>query len=336
MSGTAVCPSCFKNIKENSKFCKFCGIPVKTCPKCKELNRIEDKFCSSCGGDISNVKTEAPINVSRTAPQPQPVIAEPKVVDGKQQQLVIWPPLDQQKLQKSPEVQKKSVIEDGPTYEPTSVRYAYEKVRAFGFFSGPLPTSNVLSATFESFGYALAFIAIGVVIASIGLAFFEYVIPPVLLGIIGGALLLSAPFFGIYYVSSSWLYKIFQIRRPVKISTVLLNYGLGTLLFSFLGLFMSPLLIMGGALWITFLVIAIIVYLMGLILIPLKAFLADLVYVKAAVNQKNREEEQQKESERKKKEEEEAARIEKEKKKKEAKSKTTTKRKTTKKTTKEK
>ena len=301
MSVTSKCPACFKNIRENSKFCKYCGIPLKICPACKEHNIVEDVYCGSCGENIKDVKVETPINVTRK-PQSQhtPIARDPmaqEATPGKQQ-LVIWPPVDERRMYAPPTIQRKQVIPDGPEYEPPVTKYSYDRVRAFGYFSGPIPLSNVVSLVLESFGYALALITIGTVIVSIGLAFFELVIPPLIAGILGGALILSAPFFGIYYVSSSWLYKIFQIKRPVKIRTILVNYGLGTLLFSFIGLALSPLLVLdvlfniNPTVGITiFSVIAALIYFLGLLIIPLKAFLADLTYVKSAMNQKEKEDE---------------------------------------------
>ncbi|MHA1464324.1 MAG: double zinc ribbon domain-containing protein [Candidatus Heimdallarchaeaceae archaeon] len=294
MSATSKCPGCFKNIKEGSKFCKYCGIPLKICPACKEHNRIEDVFCGSCGDNIKDVKVETPINVTRK-PQSQ------EIAPGKQPKIVIWPPMDQTKMYAPAVAQKRQDIPGGPAYkapdypeyEPPVVKYDYDKIRPLGYISGPIPLSNVVSPALESFGYALALITIGTVIASIGFAFFELIIPPIITGILGGALILSAPFFGIYYVSSSWLYKIFQIKRPVKISTILFNYGLGALLFSVIGLACSPLLVLdlvmdiNPAIGITiFSVIAALIYFLGLLIIPLKAFLADLTYVKNAMNQR--------------------------------------------------
>ncbi len=58
---------------------------------------------------------------------------------------------------------------------------------------------------------------------------------------------------------------------------------MGTLLFSLVGLMLTPVFIQGGALWISLAVLGGVIYLMGLTIIPLKAFLADLVYVKAAM-----------------------------------------------------
>lgn len=297
MSEPSNCPACLKNIRKESKFCKYCGIPLKICPACKDHNIVEDVFCGSCGENIKDVKIEDPINVKRIPPSQSDPMSQ-GATPRKQPQLVIWPPVDQTRMYAPPVVQTKQIIPDGPAYEPPVAKYDYNRVRPFGYFSGPLPLSSVVSPALESFGYALALIAIGTVIVSIGLAFIQLIIPPLITGILGGALILSAPFFGIYYVSSSWVYKIFQIKRPVKVSTILVNYGLGTLLFSIIGLACSPLLLLDlfgvsatvatvGS--ILFYVIAALIYLVGLFIIPLKAFLADLTYVKNALNQKKKE-----------------------------------------------
>ena len=95
----------------------------------------------------------------------------------------------------TPIVKKSQVIPEGPAYEPPVTRYSYDRIRPLGYLGGPIPMSNVVKPAFESFGYALALIAIGTVIVSIGLAFLELVIPPLITGILGGALILTAPFF---------------------------------------------------------------------------------------------------------------------------------------------
>ncbi len=290
MSDKSICPSCNREIKPTSKFCKFCGVTLKSCPSCNEFNKVEDAFCGSCGEDISKLIIPIPHRKESEDSAYAPIIEE--IEEGeKRPKLVVWPP---QYAEARPQIQPKptpELFEEGTQYEPTKVQYQYSKVKPIGFLGGPLPTSNVLSVTLEAFGLALALVAAGIVIVSIGFAFFEYLVFPVITGILGGALLLSAPFFGIYYVSSNWLYKAFQIKRPVKIRTVILNYTLGTLLFAIFGMMLAPIFIQGGALAITFSVVGGIVYLMGLIVIPLKAYLADLVYVKAAMKHRDKEEE---------------------------------------------
>ena len=293
MSSMNECPKCHRQIRASSKFCKYCGQSLKTCPECQELNNYDSAFCALCGTDITKVETSEPI---RTVPE----------VRGaqNQQKIVMWPPISPvRQIQPKPQV---SIFEEGTPYKPPSISYPYNKVRPLGFLGGPLPTSSVFSATIEALGLALVLIAAGVAIAGIGLAFFEILVLPIIAGILGGALLLSAPFFGIYYVSSNWLYKTFQIQRPVKSTTIIWNYALGTLLFSLVGLMLAPVFIQGGALWITLSVLGGIIYLMGLIIVPLKAFLADLVYVKAAMKLRDEEdrtdEEQEKEEESKEEE----------------------------------
>jgi hypothetical protein len=170
-----------------------------------------------------------------------------------------------------------------------------------GFISGPLSTTSVVSATVEVFALALVLIAAGIAIIGIGLAFLETIILPLILGVLGGALLCSAPFFGIYYVSSNWLYRTFQIKRPVKTITIVWNYALGTLLLSIIGMMLAPIIVYGNIMdlmsngvMITLSVVGGIVYLMALIIIPLKAYLADLVYVKAAMQLRDKEKEEEK------------------------------------------
>lgn len=297
-----ICPACNREIKASSKFCKYCGTSLKHCPDCKSINTASDQFCGSCGVDISQVEAAAPLREIVPEDSGEEGRAEPKidevqeVIGGETQpQLVVWPPMGYDR-QYAPVRRQPTIFppEDAAKFEPTTVKYAYSKVRILGFLGGPLPTSNVLSATVEAFGLALALVAGGIGIASIGLAFFEYLIPAIITGIIGGALLLSAPFFGIYYVSSSWLYRTFQIKRPTKARTIVGNYALSALLFSFLGLMLAPIFIEGlSAVGITISVVGGIIYLMGLIIVPLKAYLADLVYVKAAVNLRDKEEKEQ-------------------------------------------
>lgn len=266
------CPNCHRQIRASSKFCKYCGQSLKVCPECQELNNLDDTFCALCGTDISKVKVPEAFRSEERAGEMK--------VQG-QQKVVMWPPISPvRQIQPKPKFQ---VFEEGTPYKPASIKYPYSKVRALGFLGGPLPTSSVFSATIEALGLALALIAAGVAIVGIGLAFFQFIVLPIIAGILGGALLLSAPFFGIYYVSSNWLYKTFLIKRPVKSITIIWNYALGTLLFSLVGLMLTPVFIQGGALWISLAVLGGIIYLMGLTIIPLKAFLADLVYVKAAM-----------------------------------------------------
>lgn len=272
MSSTNECPNCHRQIRATSKFCKYCGQSLKVCPECQELNNYDAAFCALCGTDISKIEAAEPVKGVERIEE----IGVPK-----QQKVVMWPPMPSVgQIQPKPQMQ---VFEEGTPYQPTSIKYPYRKVRPLGFLVGPLPTSTVFGAVIEALGYALALIAAGVAILGIGLTFFEFIVLPIMAGVFGGALLLSAPFFGIYYVSSNWLYKTFQIKRPVKSITIVGNYALGTLLFAIVGFMLAPVFIVGDALWISIAVLGGIIYLMGLIIIPLKAFLADLVYVKAAM-----------------------------------------------------
>lgn len=311
MSETQDCPSCYRKIKSNSRFCKYCGTTLKPCPKCSTLNKGDGSFCAECGADISSVE------VAESYSKREPLTAEEEKTQAKEfleegglnrrQQLIVWPP-SRDDIRYYTQAQSRArrpysytdYLDKEPTYEPKKVNYAYSRVRILGFLGGPLPTSSVLSSVVEAFGIALALIALGIVIFSIGMAFFQYLIFPIISGVLGGAFLLSAPFFGIYYVSSNWLYRTFEIKRPVKLMTIIWNYTLASFIFAILALMIAPIFIQGGALAITFTVVGGIVYLMGLIIVPLKAYLADLVYVKAALNAKEKESEDENEIEKKK------------------------------------
>ncbi len=302
MSATQDCPSCFRKIKTSSRFCKYCGSTLKLCPECSTINKEKDAYCGECGADIRTIEVaESYRDKTDTERKAREEFLEDELLDQKKQKLVMWPPTAdsryhfQTSSRPSPRLTPYTeFLDKEPTYQPPKLDYTYNKVRALGFLGGPLPTSNVLSSVVEAFGIALALIAFGIIIFSIGMAFFEYLIFPIIAGVLGGAFLLSAPFFGIYYVSSDWLYRTFEIKRPVRLMTIIWNYTLGSLIFSLLGLMLAPIFIQGGALGITLSVIGGIVYLMGLIVVPLKAYLADLVYVKAAVNTKNAESEKNK------------------------------------------
>jgi len=300
MSETQDCPYCFRKIKTSSRFCKFCGSTLKLCPECKTLNKDDASYCDECGSDIKDVEVAESYKIMKGEISAQD---EEEIQDfleeggfkSKKPQLIVWPPLADSRHQ--PQVSSRprpysqlNYLEREPTYQPTDLKYTYSKVKPLGFLGGSIPTSNFLGAIIEAFGLALALIALGIVIFAIGMAFFQYLIFPIIAGIIAGAFLLSAPFFGIYYVSSKWLYRAFDVKRPVKTMTIIGNYTLGSLIFALLGMMLAPIFIQGGAVSITLSVVGGIVYIMGLIIIPLKAYLADLIYVRAAVNEKKNEE----------------------------------------------
>jgi hypothetical protein len=287
MSDTQDCPVCYRKIKPSSNFCKFCGSTLKICPECETINKEDDTYCGECGTDIRKVDVAEGYKGDNRD-------FNKEVLGRREPKLVMWPPVTEASYlsQAKPRARLSpysDYLDKEPTYQPKNLNYTYNKVKILGFLGGPLPTSNVLGAVVEVFGIALALIAIGIVIFSIGMAFFEYLVFPIIAGIVGGAFLLSAPFFGIYYVSSNWLYRTFEVKRPVKTMTIVWNYSLGSLVFALLGMMLAPIFIQGGALAITLSVVGGIVYVMGLIIVPLKAYLADLVYVKAAVNNRDKE-----------------------------------------------
>ncbi len=287
-----VCPFCNREIKKESNFCKYCGTSLKICPECKFLNKAEDLFCGKCGMDLKHIESPQPLT------KPKPILSRQQqyeidqditdVMQPKRQQPTSYLPFTSRQYRHQP-VEYEYPTEKEEAFQPAQIRYSYSKVRALGFLGGPLPTSNVFAVTIEAFGFALAFIAVGITIAGIGLTFFSTLILPIIGAMLGGTFVVSAPFFGIYYVSSKWLYNTFEIKRPVRMSTIFWNYSLGTLLFSIIGIMLAPLFSEGGAVAISLAVVGVIVILMGLIIIPLKAFLADLIYVKASINERDKD-----------------------------------------------
>ena len=298
MSSTKSCPACFRKIKTGSNFCKYCGVSLKTCPECNSFNREEDAYCIECGTDIRAVEVAESFkemkedHKTETLDEDTLEYLKDSSSQKKQPTLVMWPPTADTRYYSPTRPRpysSENYLDKEPTYEPKKLNYAYGKVRILGFLGGPLPISNLFGYIIEAFSIALALIAVGIVIFSIGLAFFQFLVFPILACVMAGAFLLSAPFFGIYYISSEWLYRAFEVKRPVKVLTIIGNYLLGSLIFSVLGLMLAPIFIQGGALGITFSVIGGIVYIMGLIIVPLKAYLADLIYVKAADNLRKEE-----------------------------------------------
>jgi hypothetical protein len=273
---------------------------LKICPECNTLNKAEDLFCAECGHDIKDIQVpvRTPTQATGKTGVFQPVIQQTNDQDGEDQpKLILWPPLPTQqppamRIQpKPPSAAQRSVkfTEVESTFEPDMLEYKYKKVKFIGFLEGSLPSTNALAATIEAFGIALILIALGIGIVAIGLTTFKSETFAIILGIIGSVYVFSAPMFGLYFISSRWLYRAFEIKRPVKLSTVLINYSLGVLVFAILGLMFAPVFLLGGAIGWTLSVFGGIAVVMGLIVVPLKAYLADLVYVKAAYSQKEKE-----------------------------------------------
>ena len=118
MSSLGFCPSCNRQIRISSKFCKYCGITLKNCPECNEINTVEDKFCGSCGEDISKVEAPELSREVRSEEQKGPRIEEIQEAGESQPKLVVWPPLPyaQQHTQQRPssyEVYKQAFLGTG-------------------------------------------------------------------------------------------------------------------------------------------------------------------------------------------------------------------------------
>jgi hypothetical protein len=47
------CPACAEEIPDRSRFCSFCGTPLRRCPSCDRLYPNEAEFCGICGTTLS-------------------------------------------------------------------------------------------------------------------------------------------------------------------------------------------------------------------------------------------------------------------------------------------
>ncbi|MHA1684800.1 MAG: zinc ribbon domain-containing protein [Candidatus Heimdallarchaeaceae archaeon] len=278
----APCPLCDRLIKKSSRFCKYCGTPLILCPHCKKLNERSAQFCRECGKKLEKLEEEKePPIASRERPSVE-------IAEQSKGSILVGPPVYPMYY---PQPYKRYSIfrkDTQETYSPEKAIHPYKKIKIQGYLSGPIPTGNVFSFSLEALGYSLLYIAIGVVISSIGLAFFGTIVLPIIGGLIGATFAISAPFFGIYLVSSTWLYKAFEIKRPVQINTIIWNYLLSNLVLSLLALFLIPIYLQVSVFTYALSVIGFIIYTMLFVVIPLKAFLADLLYVKAAVDEKEK------------------------------------------------
>ncbi|MCD8215185.1 MAG: zinc ribbon domain-containing protein [Clostridiales bacterium] len=71
-----VCPSCGKEIDNDSKFCPYCGESIeKRCPACGGVVPKANRFCAKCGADteIGNIETET---TAKTDSYTEPVSAK--------------------------------------------------------------------------------------------------------------------------------------------------------------------------------------------------------------------------------------------------------------------
>ncbi len=82
------CTNCNNEIAENTKFCKFCGTPVKkeekplVCPFCNAQVKIGASFCTSCGKKLEAQNAVSTPKAQAAAPQPvytpQPTYVSPQ------------------------------------------------------------------------------------------------------------------------------------------------------------------------------------------------------------------------------------------------------------------
>lgn len=43
------CPVCSEEIPDASRFCAYCGTPLRRCPSCQRVYRADAEFCGACG-----------------------------------------------------------------------------------------------------------------------------------------------------------------------------------------------------------------------------------------------------------------------------------------------
>ena len=80
------CPTCGAHVPAAVKFCKKCGVPIKTetapapaakvntCPKCAAPHNTHAKFCRVCGAGLSARTTpEKTVPPPKTEPRPAPI-----------------------------------------------------------------------------------------------------------------------------------------------------------------------------------------------------------------------------------------------------------------------
>ncbi len=288
MSDSIACPKCHNEIRKSSKFCKYCGEPIKFCPNCSHPNTVTDKFCANCGSDITEVsapekRVAVPIKKASEVEDLPPGMKE---TDG--DRLVIPDYMEPQKGDYQPNWQQgmfSPLKRQEDQYYPKEIEHPYETVKLMGFLSGPLPTSNVLVSAISSLAYGCALIAAAFsILALFGITGLDVLF---IIGLIWASILiLSAPFFGIYYVTSTWLYNTFNIKKPLTGIKMVINYSLSVSILSLLSLIIAPLFLIEAEWGIILGGLAFILYLIILTIVPLKAFLADLGYVKLALNKK--------------------------------------------------
>ncbi len=55
------CPECTEIIPDGSRFCAYCGVPLRRCPSCQRVYRADAEFCGSCGTTLQAEAQRVPL-----------------------------------------------------------------------------------------------------------------------------------------------------------------------------------------------------------------------------------------------------------------------------------
>ena len=73
------CPECSEVIPDASRFCAFCGIPLRRCPNCQRIYTAKAEFCGTCGTTLQDEKKRrhiATASLGEPTPDQRPVPTE--------------------------------------------------------------------------------------------------------------------------------------------------------------------------------------------------------------------------------------------------------------------
>ena len=70
------CPECSEHIPARSRFCSFCGIPLRRCPSCNLVYLPDAEFCGNCGTTLGDVPRPRAIETEALDPAPRSEMLE--------------------------------------------------------------------------------------------------------------------------------------------------------------------------------------------------------------------------------------------------------------------
>ncbi len=270
------CPNCLRDINPSSKFCKYCGQALIQCISCRHLNVRGNTFCANCGEQIGS-SSDPNKPYQNTTFSESPSTTSPS--------MPFIPVQDSNRSAEHSPSDSYFMQQETPYYP--RINHPYESVKAVGFLTGVIPNSYAFTGSLKAIFFSVLTVSIGIVIFGLS---FVFITGAPFLTIIGAlfavVIMISAPFLGFYIVCSNWLYRTFRIKNPVDKINIFANFILTITVFSLVSLFLFPLLLL-SELWVSFFVVFTFIYFLVIMFFTsVKAFLADLVYVKAVVEQK--------------------------------------------------